>query len=205
MNRKKAEITTGTAGTLMEHWLALRRVILISVCALAGAFFLVYMLAVDRLMIWIVQPIQQRGIEIIYSALSEALVTKFKVALIAAFIAAGPVILWETWSFIKPALYEGEKRKAKGLFMIAVLLFLAGVSFCYLAIYTLAIDFFLIQGENLATPMLSIDKYVSFMFGFIVPFGIAFLLPVALYLTTKAGLTASENMSCWAFSYWPRS
>ena len=189
MNRKKAEITTGTAGTLMEHWLALRRVILISVCALAGAFFLVYMLAVDRLMIWIVQPIQQRGIEIIYSALSEALVTKFKVALIVAFIAAGPVILWETWSFIKPALYEGEKRKAKGLFMIAVLLFLAGVSFCYLAIYTLAIDFFLIQGENLATPMLSIDKYVSFMFGFIVPFGIAFLLPVALYLTTKAGLT----------------
>lgn len=58
MNRKKAEITTGTAGTLMEHWLALRRVILISVCTLAGAFFLVYMLAVDRLMIWIVQPIQ---------------------------------------------------------------------------------------------------------------------------------------------------
>ena len=172
MNRKKTEITTGTAGTLMEHWLALRRVILISVCALAGAFFLVYMLAVDRLMIWIVQPIQQRGIEIIYSALSEAL-----------------VILWEAWSFIKPALYEGEKRKAKGLFMIAVLLFLAGVSFCYFAIYTLAIDFFLIQGENLATPMLSIDKYVSFMFGFIVPFGIAFLLPVALYLTTKAGLT----------------
>lgn len=40
-----------------------------------GCFFLVYMLAVDRLMIWIVQPIQQRGIEIIYSALSEALVT----------------------------------------------------------------------------------------------------------------------------------
>lgn len=73
--------------------------------------------------------------------------------------------------------------------MIAVLLFLAGVSFCYFAIYTLAIDFFLIQGENLATPMLSIDKYVSFMFGFIVPFGIVFLLPVALYLTTKAGLT----------------
>lgn len=120
-------------------------------------------------MIWIVQPIQQRGIEIIYSALSEALVTKFKVALIVAFIAAGPVILWEAWSLIKPALYEGEKRKAKGLFMIALLLFLAGVSFCYFAIYTLAIDFFLIQGENLATPMLSIDKYVSFMFGFLFP------------------------------------
>lgn len=187
MNRKKAEITTGTAGTLMEHWLALRRVILISVCALAGAFFLVYMLAVDRLMIWIVQPIQQRGIEIIYSALSEALVTKFKVALIAAFIAAGPVILWEAWSFIKPALYEGEKRKAKGLFMIAVLLFLAGVSFCYFAIYTLAIDFFLIQGENLATPMLSIDKYVSFMFGFIVPFGIAFLLACGLVPDHQGG------------------
>ena len=53
----------------------------------------------------------------------------------------------------------------------------------------MAVDFFLVAGDNLATPMLSIDKYVSFLFGFIVPFGLAFQLPVALYLTTRIGWT----------------
>ncbi|MBQ9197230.1 MAG: twin-arginine translocase subunit TatC [Clostridia bacterium] len=174
---------------LMGHLLAFRKTLIVSIGAVVAAFFLVYALAADPLMAWIVQPIQRRGIEIIYTALSEALVTKFKVALIAACVLASPVVIGQVWAFVKPALYEGEKRKARILFWIAVLLFLLGVSFCYFAIYTLAIDFFLVQGENLASPMLSIDKYVSFMFGFIVPFGVAFLLPVALYVTTKAGLT----------------
>ena len=70
-----------------------------------------------------------------------------------------------------------------------VLLFLLGVAFCYGAVYLLAVDFFLVSGENLAVPMLSIDKYIGFLFGFVVPFGLAFELPVALYLTTKMGIT----------------
>ena len=74
-------------------------------------------------------------------------------------------------------------------------LFLLGVVFCYLAVYMLAVDFFIVAGENLATPMLSIDKYVGFMFGFIVPFGVAFMLPVFLYITTKLGWTNYEMLA----------
>lgn len=174
---------------LLVHLMALRRVLIVSAAAVAIAFVLVFYVAIEKLMAWIIGPIADRGIEIIYTAMSEALVTKFKVAIVAAIILASPVIIWQVWSFIKPALYPKEKKTFRGLFLVALLLFLLGVAFCYLAVYTLAVDFFLVAGDNLATPMLSIDKYVSFLFGFIVPFGLAFQLPVALYLTTRMGLT----------------
>ena len=127
--------------------------------------------------------------------MSEALVTKFKVALIAAVIAASPVVVLQVWGFIKPGLYPKEQKALRIVFFLALLLFLLGISFCYFAVYMLAVDFFLIQGNGLATPMLSIDKYVGFLFGFIVPFGLAFQLPVALYLTTRMGWTNYRMLS----------
>lgn len=181
--------------TLLSHLLALRNVLLVSAGALGVAFLVIFYTCVDWLMGLITGPIKARGIEIIYTAMSEALVTKLKVALIAAAIVASPIIIWQLWSFIKPALYDNEKKLFSGLFFVAVFLFLLGVTFCYVAVYFLAVDFFLVAGENLATPMLGIDSYVGFLFGFIVPFGIAFLLPVALYITTRMGFTTADMLA----------
>ena len=180
---------------LLSHLLELRSVLIKSALAVVIVFFIVYSLLIDKLMEWIITPIRDRGVEIIYTAMSEALVTKFKVALIAAAVVVSPYIMWQVWSFVEPALYDHEKKSFLRLFFIAVMLFLLGVCFCYSAVYLLAVDFFLVAGDNLAVPLLSIDKYVSFLFGFIVPFGVAFQLPVFLYITTKAGLTNYEMLA----------
>lgn len=180
---------------LVEHLLALRKALVVSVAAVGIAFALVFYFAVDWLMGVIVQPIQARGIEIIYTAMSEALVTKMKVALVAAVVVAFPVMVWQIWSFIKPALYPNERKTFRLLFFVVVLLFVLGVAFCYGAVYMLAVDFFLIAGENLAVPMLSIDKYIGFLLGFLIPFGLAFELPVVLYMTTRMGWTSYATLA----------
>ena len=141
--------------SMLSHLMALRKVLLISAAAVLIGFVLVFYLAIDPLMAQILAPIQARGIQVIFTTMSEALVTKFKVALLAGMIIASPVVIWEIWGFIKPALYPQEKRKFRLLF---------------------------------------VDKYVSFLFVFLVPFGVAFQLPVVLYLTTRVGLTTPDML-----------
>ena len=179
---------------LLSHLMELRRVILISLAAVIVFFILVYSLCIDPLLSWITRPISSRGIEIIYTALSEALTAKIKVGLIAAVISASPVIIWQVWIFIRPALYPNGRKTFRIVFFLMLTLFLLGIAFCYLAVYNLALDFFIVQGENLAKPMLSLDKYIGFLFGFLIPFGVAFQLPLVLYLTTRIGLTSVSDL-----------
>ena len=173
----------------LSHLIALRKAFVVSFVAVAAAFLIVYSFAVEYIMNLMIAPIKERGIEIIYTAMSEAFITKIKVAFIVAVILASPIIIWQFWSFIKPALYPKEEKAFKVTFFVGLILFLSGVIFCYSAVYMLAVDFFLIAGDNLATPMLSLDRYIGFLFGFILPFGAAFQLPVFLYIATKIGWT----------------
>ena len=174
---------------LLTHLLELRRALIVCAVSVAVLFCVIFGFLIDYIMAWITAPIQARGIEIIYTAMSEALLTKFKVSVIASIICASPIIIWQVWSFIKPGLYPEEQRKCRYLFLVMLGLFLLGVSFCYMVVYSFAVDFFLVQGTGFAAPLLSLDSYVGFLLSFILPFGISFQLPAALYMTTRVGWT----------------
>lgn len=179
---------------ITAHLLALRKTLIASAGAVLVAFVAVFSFLNEPLMDFITLPIRERGVNIIYTAVSEAMVTQLKVCLIASIVIASPFVCWQVWLFVRPALYPRERRLFRWLFGASVLLFVLGVAFCYVVVYTMAIDFFLVAGENMATPMISIDKYVDFLFGFVIPFGLVFLLPVALFITTRMGLTSYETM-----------
>ena len=180
--------------TLRDHLMALRKVIITCLIAVAVGFLIAFYFIIDPLMQWITAPIEQRGVQVIYTAVSEALTTKLKVSIVTGVVIAFPVIIWQVWSFIRPALYPKEQRSFRVFFFFALVLFLVGIVFCYAAVFFLAIDFFMVSGEGLATPMLSLDKYINFLFGFLLPFGVAFMLPVFIYITTRVGLTTPEML-----------
>lgn len=180
---------------LAEHLRALRKVLIISVAAVAVAFLCIFYLVRMPLVEFILEPLRSREIEVVATHVSEALMMQFKACLVAAVIVAMPVIMGQVWSFIAPALYPQEKRLFAVLFFLALLLFIAGVVFAYLYVFPLAINLFFEAGEGVATTLWSVDKYFGFVLSFILPFGLMFELPVAIYMIARRGWVTYEKMA----------
>jgi len=188
-------MSTEKKQAMMEHVLALRRVLVVSIAAIGILFLLLFYLACDPLVDFVLRPVRQRGIDMISMAVSEALMTQLKVCLIAAVVCAMPVIVQQVWSFIAPALYPNEKRLFAGLFFVALLLFLAGVAFCYVYVFPLAIDLFWAASDTVATAMWSVKEYISFVLSFVLPFGLMFELPVVIYMLAKRGMVNYQKLA----------
>ena len=181
------ELVQSATQPLITHLLAVRKLLTACLIAVVAGFVVAFYFFCTPLMKFIASPIEARGVQIIYTAVSEAFTTQLKISLIAGVVLVSPFIFYQIWAFVKPALYDNEIRIFRLLFFVALVLFLLGIAFCYGYVYELALNFFLIAGEDLATPMLSIDKYVNFLFAFLLPFGVVFELPIALYIATRMG------------------
>lgn len=185
----------GTYKSLLEHLTELRKVLIISLVALSAAFIIVFITCSPQLISFLTTPLKERGIEIIYTSLSESLTIQVKVSFIAGGVIAAPIILAQVWKFIGPALYPNERFTLSNLFLIAIILFVAGILFAYYVVFNMAVQFFLVTGENLATPMMSLDKYVSFLFSFILPFGVMFEMPVVSVILSRLGFITAAAMA----------
>lgn len=172
---------------LYEHVRALRRVLIVSAAAVGILFVLFFYLLCNQLVDFVLLPVRSRGIAIISTAVSEALMMQLKVCLIAAVVAGMPVIIQQIWSFVSPALYPHEKKLFAGLFFVALLLFLTGVVFCYVYVFPLAINLFWAAADTVATAMWSVQEYFNFVLSFVLPFGVMFELPVVIYMLAKRG------------------
>ena len=194
---KRGKDVNAEVQPLLYHLMALRKLLTACVIAVLVGFVASFYFLCEPLMRFITSPIEARGVSIIYTAVSEALTTQIKVSLVAGIVVVSPFLFYQIWAFIKPALYDNEIRVFRLLFGVALILFLLGVTFCYRYVYGLALNFFLVAGEDLATPMLSIDKYVGFLFSFILPFGVVFELPIAIYMATRMGWVNYQKLASW--------
>lgn len=110
-------------------------------------------------------------------------------AITAGFIIAFPVILWELWRFISPALYDTEKKGAKLFIFISSILFFLGVLFGYFIITPLSINF--LAGYQVSAQIhndIDLDSYISLIRSTTLSTGLIFELPVAMFFLSKLGL-----------------
>ena len=118
--------------------------------------------------------------------------TNLTIAIIGGIIISIPYIFWEFWRFIKPALYEKERKQATGAVFYSTLLFLLGVGFGYFLIVPLSTHFFGSYRVSAEVPnLINLNSYISSVTTVMLGSGIVFELPIIIYFLSKVGLISS--------------
>ncbi|MEM6698777.1 MAG: twin-arginine translocase subunit TatC [Bacteroidota bacterium] len=134
-------------------------------------------------------------IEIITPKFGEKFITFLKISIVLGFIVSFPYIFWEFWRFIKPGLYDEERKAARGVVVVCSLLFLTGVCFGFFVVAPFAVTFLAgFDINEITTSTASFSSYISYITMFTVPIGIVFELPVVVFFLSKVGLITPEFM-----------
>ncbi len=173
--------------SLVRHLEELRQRIIRSLIAVAiGAAVSYYF--IDEIMAWITLPTGR----LYYLQPAEAFFTYLKIAFFAGFLLALPVIFYEAWKFVLPALTVTERTVIGILVPSSVLLFFTGLAFAFFLALPAAIKFFVgFSTENLQ-PMFTLHQYFDFVLSFILPFGVVFELPLIIIVFARLGFVGSE-------------
>lgn len=117
-----------------------------------------------------------------------------KVTMMAAFLVALPYILYQLWRFVAPALYAKEKRLVLPLIIASTTLFLCGMAFAYFVVFPAVFGFVVSSAPHGVAVMTDIDKYLSFVLGMFIAFGITFQVPVVVVVLVRMGFVSVRKL-----------
>lgn len=139
--------------------------------------------------------INQNPVNLISIKMSGQFTTHINISLVTGLIIAFPYIFWEFWSFFRPALYDKERKYARGAVTMASLLFLTGILFGYFIISPLSINFLgSYRVSNLVTNQINITSYIGSVTSVALAAGIAFELPIVVFFLARIGVITPKFM-----------
>lgn len=183
--------------TLIDHLIELRDRILKSIVAVLVLFLALFAFSND-LYTYVADPlisVLPEGSSMIAIDPTSPFFAPFKLTFYVAFLLAAPYILYQLWSFIAPGLYKNEKEVAIPLFISSVVLFYAGIAFARYVLFGFVFAFFVSVAPEgvIVTP--DISSFLSFALAIFLAFGVAFEIPIAVFLCIWAGLADPESLA----------
>ncbi|HOY69173.1 MAG TPA: twin-arginine translocase subunit TatC, partial [Candidatus Ozemobacteraceae bacterium] len=180
---------------LIEHLAELRRRLLgILAAALAG--FLAAWAASDHLIHLALHPLRQAAphLHLVTLSVTEGFVTTVKLAAWAGLTLAFPVVVWQVWAFVSPALTPSERPWAILLLLPALCCFLIGGLFCWGVVLPPALSFLIAANGTDFQPAFSYGAYIEFVITFMIVTGILFELPLLLAFLDAIGILPVETL-----------
>lgn len=135
------------------------------------------------------------SLTIININLSGQFLTHMYISLAAGIVLGLPYVIWELFRFVKPGMYDNEKRYASGAVIITSILFLIGVLFSYYLIVPLTLNFLgTYQVSSQVSNQIALSSYISTVVSLTFAVGVVFELPVLAYFLTRIGVLTSAFM-----------
>ena len=124
----------------------------------------------------------------------EAIMAFLKIVVTFGVLLASPIVLYQVWAFVFPALTQQERKFALPLFLTIVCFFLVGAVFAYFIVLPVVVQFAAGLFANVGVGNLwSIDRYVGFAAGTILAFGVAFELPIVMAFLSRIGVINAQG------------
>jgi sec-independent protein translocase protein TatC len=185
-----------TQETFLSHLIELRTRLMRSIIAVVVVLIALVPFA-KQIYAYLAMPLIKvlpQGATMIAHDVTGTFLVPLKVTLMAAFLIALPVVLWQIWAFVAPGLYQHEKRLALPVIVSSVFFFLVGMSFAYFVVFPVAFGFFAGYTPAGVQMMTDIDKYLSFVLTMFVAFGLTFETPVVVVVLVRMGVVSLDKL-----------
>ena len=181
---------------LISHLIELRKRLLNCVIAILAIFLALVYFANDIYQMVSAPLISQmpQGATMIATDVASPFFTPIKLTMMVSVILSAPVILYQVWAFIAPALYKHERRLVVPLLVSSTLLFYIGMAFAYFVVFPLAFGFLTHTAPVGVVVSTDIASYLSFVMALFMAFGVSFEVPVAIVLLCWMGVTTPEDL-----------
>jgi sec-independent protein translocase protein TatC len=192
MKRLPRRLSHGEEASLVEHLTELRTRLIISLGAVAFFFIFTYWFRAT-IIGWLDAPLPD-GMKPITLSPAEPFTTSFNVAFYAAVALAIPILVWQTWAFLAPALEEGQQRVVVRLVVVATLLLATGMAFAYWVVLPNAVPFLLEYDSELYNAQVRAREYYSFAAITILGCGVLFELPIFILGLVRLGVVSAARL-----------
>jgi sec-independent protein translocase protein TatC len=194
----KPDELAGTEAPFVSHLIELRDRLIRAVIAIAIAFaVLAFWPGPAGLYDLLAAPMLShlpKGATLIATNVISPILVPLKITLMAAFLVALPVVLYQLWAFVAPGLYSHEKKLVLPLVVSSTLLFIVGVAFCYFIVIPGMSRFIQAFAPTSITAAPDIEQYFGFVLTLFLVFGIAFEVPIAVIVLARIGIVSIEQL-----------
>jgi sec-independent protein translocase protein TatC len=182
----------GEEATLVEHLDELRSRLVIALVAIVPIFLVTFAFH-ERIMEWLTGPLPEDK-RLVTLGVTEPFTTSVKVSMIAALAIALPVILWQAWAFLAPAVQPHFERVVLTLVALATVLFVCGVAFMYIVVLPRALDFLTSYDDELYDIQIRASYYYTFAAMTLLAGGLAFLMPIFVLGLVRLRILTSDRL-----------
>ncbi|HOE40487.1 MAG TPA: twin-arginine translocase subunit TatC [Rhodoferax sp.] len=195
---KKDDELAGTEQPFVQHLVELRdRLVKASIAIVVVAIALAAYPGPSALYDLMAAPLVAHlpaGSTLIATSVISPFMVPLKVLLMAAFLIALPLVLYQLWAFVAPGLYSHEKKLVLPLVISSTLLFFIGIAFCYFFVFGRVFAFIQSFAPKSITASPDIEAYLSFVLSMFLAFGMAFEVPVVVVVLARMGIFSIEKL-----------